>query len=77
MNCAREPKEFWLVPGAKHNQSVMVEPIEYVGRTIDFFDCYLAGQSETANRFRADRPLESRVDSAPPPRQIDSTAARS
>ncbi len=40
---AKEPKELWIVPGAKHNQSVTIQPEEYAQRTIAFFDRHLAG----------------------------------
>ncbi|HMP58660.1 MAG TPA: alpha/beta hydrolase, partial [Gemmatales bacterium] len=31
-NLAREPKEMWVVPGAKHNQAVVVEAEQYQQR---------------------------------------------
>jgi len=34
---ASEPKELWLVPGAGHNESVLVRPEEYANRVIEFF----------------------------------------
>lgn len=40
---AKEPKELWIVAGAKHNQAVLVQPEEYASRTIGFFDRYLTG----------------------------------
>jgi pimeloyl-ACP methyl ester carboxylesterase len=39
---ARPPKEFWLIPGAKHNMGLQVAPAEYRQRVRDFFDRYLA-----------------------------------
>ena len=42
---ADEPKHLWIVPGAKHNQSVVVAPKQYFARTIAFFKKYLAGES--------------------------------
>jgi uncharacterized protein len=39
----KEPKELWVVPGAKHNQGVIVQSEEYARRTVAFFDRYLAG----------------------------------
>ena len=36
--CASEPKELWLVPGAKHNESVIVREEEYRNRVSDFFE---------------------------------------
>lgn len=38
----RGPKCLWIVPGAKHNQSVVVRPNEYAGRILVFFDEHLA-----------------------------------
>jgi pimeloyl-ACP methyl ester carboxylesterase len=40
---AREPKEFWLVEGAKHNQAFHVAHDEYKHRVLAFFDEHLAG----------------------------------
>ena len=37
---AGEPKEFWLVPGAKHNRCREVEPEAYAERVGDFFGRY-------------------------------------
>lgn len=42
-DCAREPKDFWLVPGARHNQAIEVAGAEYHERVVAFFDEYLAG----------------------------------
>ncbi len=39
---ARDPKEFWLVPGAKHNQALQVAGDEYRRRVLEFFECHLA-----------------------------------
>lgn len=36
------PKSLWVVPGAKHNQCVIVRPEYYAARTVAFFDEYLA-----------------------------------
>lgn len=43
---APEPKELWIAPGAKHNQSVVVWPERYAAKTVGFFDRYLCGQDE-------------------------------
>jgi predicted alpha/beta hydrolase len=40
--CARAPKEFWLVPGAKHNQGLQVAGDEYRRRVLEFFEQHLA-----------------------------------
>ena len=39
---ARGPKEYWLIPGANHNQGLHVAADEYHKRVRDFFDKYLA-----------------------------------
>ncbi len=40
---AKDPKDLWIVTGAKHNQAATVQPEEYARRTTSFFDRYLAG----------------------------------
>jgi fermentation-respiration switch protein FrsA (DUF1100 family) len=42
---ADQPKEFWLVEGAKHNQGLQIAPEEYPRRVLAFFEQHLA-QSE-------------------------------
>jgi pimeloyl-ACP methyl ester carboxylesterase len=42
-NAAIGPKWLWVVPNAKHNQSVVVTPEYYAARTVAFFDEHLAG----------------------------------
>jgi fermentation-respiration switch protein FrsA (DUF1100 family) len=39
---AREPKELWMVDGAKHNQALQVAGDEYRRRVRAFFDAHLA-----------------------------------
>lgn len=39
---ARQPKELWLVEGAKHNQAIHVAGDEYKKRVLEFFDRHLA-----------------------------------
>jgi len=39
---AAEPKEFWLVPKAKHNQAITIAEEEYQRRIVEFFDKNLA-----------------------------------
>jgi pimeloyl-ACP methyl ester carboxylesterase len=48
--CAGVPKEFWLVPGAKHNQGLQVAGDEYRRRVLEFFEQHLAprGPAEPA-----------------------------
>lgn len=50
---ASQPRHLWIVPRAKHNQSVVVAPQDYARRTVDFFDLYLAGQPRPDNSYRA------------------------
>jgi alpha-beta hydrolase superfamily lysophospholipase len=40
--CAREPREFWLVQEAKHNQALQTAGDEYRGRVLRFFERHLA-----------------------------------
>jgi uncharacterized protein len=42
-DAAREPKELWLVEGAKHNQALQVANGEYRRRVLAFFEEHLAG----------------------------------
>ncbi|MCD6304245.1 MAG: alpha/beta fold hydrolase [Planctomycetes bacterium] len=44
-DAAPSPKYIWIVPAAKHNQSVIVEPRQYASRTIAFFRKHLAGEN--------------------------------
>jgi fermentation-respiration switch protein FrsA (DUF1100 family) len=53
-----QPKYLWIVPGAKHNQSVTVEPEEYSRRTVQFFDRYLARSPRPDNMFSEGRFVE-------------------
>ncbi len=41
-NYAREPKDFWLVPKARHNQALELAGEEYTNRVREFFDEHLA-----------------------------------
>jgi uncharacterized protein len=42
---AQEPKEFWLVEGAKHNQAMQVANGEYKRRVLAFFESHLGHQT--------------------------------
>ncbi len=42
---APSPKYLWIVEGAKHNQSVIIQPRQYAARTIAFFRKYLTGEA--------------------------------
>lgn len=44
---AREPKELWIVEGAKHNQAVVLAGEEYHQRICQFFHANLAGRRKT------------------------------
>jgi uncharacterized protein len=45
---AGEPREFWLVEGAKHNQALQVANGEYQQRILAFFQQHLAGGSQAS-----------------------------
>jgi pimeloyl-ACP methyl ester carboxylesterase len=42
---AREPKEFWLIDRAKHNQSLHIAGQEYTRRLAEFFTAHLAADA--------------------------------
>jgi pimeloyl-ACP methyl ester carboxylesterase len=44
---AREPKAFWLVPSAKHNQALHVAAEDYQRRVLEFFVEHLATEPKT------------------------------
>jgi pimeloyl-ACP methyl ester carboxylesterase len=50
------PKEFWLVPGAKHNQGLQLAGDEYRRRVLEFFEHHLATCGPTGPA----RPAETR-----------------
>jgi len=54
---AGEPKYIWIVPGAKHNQSVVAQPEAYADKTLQFFNTYLGGIESDADRLRPLRRL--------------------
>ena len=45
---ARGDKEFWVVPGAKHNQALQVAGDEYRRRVLEFFERHLANPASSA-----------------------------
>ncbi len=45
---AREPKSFWLIDKAKHNQGLAVAGDEYRARVLTFFDAHLAQNLKAA-----------------------------
>ena len=48
---ARQPKELWLVEGAKHNQALQVAGDEYRRRVLEFFQAHLAEPFRRTSRF--------------------------
>jgi pimeloyl-ACP methyl ester carboxylesterase len=56
---APTPKYLWIVPEAKHNQSVIVAPRTYAARTIAFFRKHLAGEAVAEEAITA--PADSEV----------------
>ncbi|HEX8200239.1 MAG TPA: alpha/beta fold hydrolase, partial [Isosphaeraceae bacterium] len=54
--CAREPKELWIVPGAKHNRCREVEPVAYRERVSAFFRRYSPRRTAPAGPAPTDRP---------------------
>jgi len=65
------PKSLWVVPGAKHNQSVVVRPKYYAKRTVAFFDEHLAraipAESPQSTSPALQRKTPSREDAAVEP----------
>ena len=57
---AGEPSYLWIVPGAKHNQSVAAAPGEYARRTSAFLRKYLAGE-EVSEAELEGQPTQSDV----------------
>ena len=55
---ARQPKEFWLVEGAKHNQALHVAGEEYRQRVLTFFQECLPVQEEIRRPSREARAAE-------------------
>lgn len=51
---ASQPKEFWLVANAKHNQALHVANGEYQRRVLEFFDAHLAGSGAGDQGFLPD-----------------------
>jgi dipeptidyl aminopeptidase/acylaminoacyl peptidase len=59
--CAGEPKEFWLVPGAKHNQALHVAGDEYRDRVLRFFEQHLTTGGEAAPPASEQPPRLARI----------------
>jgi alpha-beta hydrolase superfamily lysophospholipase len=56
---APSPKYVWIVEGAKHNQSVVVEPRQYAARTIAFFRRHLAGEDVAESEITSPSGIEA------------------
>jgi alpha-beta hydrolase superfamily lysophospholipase len=50
--CAREPRELWVVEGAKHNMALQSAGDEYRRRVLEFFDKHLAQKQESPQRHK-------------------------
>lgn len=57
---ARQPKELWVVEGAKHNQAIQVAGDEYHRRVCDFFEQHLAAEPEPVTSGRANGTVRGR-----------------
>jgi pimeloyl-ACP methyl ester carboxylesterase len=44
--CAGEPRELWIVPGARHNVCLETAGDEYRQRVLEFFRAHLAGEEQ-------------------------------
>lgn len=55
---APSPKYQWIVEGAKHNQSVVVQPKAYAARTIAFFRRYLAEEDVDESEITSSSEVE-------------------
>ncbi len=62
---AREPKEMWLVPDAKHNRCRECEPEAYAARVIKFLGHYAPRRPVEEPVVRASRPAISAYASEP------------
>jgi fermentation-respiration switch protein FrsA (DUF1100 family) len=61
-----EPKELWIVPGAKHNQAFHVAGEEYHRRILEFFDKHLAKDQVRKPEEEAERGARSAFLRQPP-----------
>ena len=55
---ASDPKELWVVEGAKHNQALNVTGDEYCRRVLEFFDLHLAQDKNDLTQSRKERKEE-------------------
>jgi pimeloyl-ACP methyl ester carboxylesterase len=66
---ANKPRYLWIVGGAKHNQSALVEPERYALRIQAFFDRYLASLAPDERTLSAASLSELAQPVAKPPRR--------
>ncbi|MFQ3594086.1 MAG: alpha/beta hydrolase, partial [Gemmataceae bacterium] len=68
------PRDLWIVPGARHNQALLIAEDEYRCRVLEFFDRYLAdlpvgaissGRSAAAQSDRRSSPDAERMEAVP------------
>ncbi len=57
-DAAPPQKYLWMVPDAKHNQSVAVEPKQYAARTVAFFRKHLAGEELDESQITSPADIE-------------------
>jgi pimeloyl-ACP methyl ester carboxylesterase len=50
-----QPRYLWIVPGARHNQSVDFQPKTYARRIVQFFDRYLCEMDDPSNMYNEGR----------------------
>ncbi|MFB3891060.1 MAG: alpha/beta hydrolase [Phycisphaerae bacterium] len=55
---APSPKYLWIVDGAKHNQSAIVQPRQYAARTIAFFRKHLADEAVAEDEITSPAEVE-------------------
>jgi hypothetical protein len=65
---AGDPKELWLVKGAKHNQGLTVAGEEYRRRVLSFFEAHLASQQSAVSEQGPVRAEAPRLELDQPPR---------
>ncbi|MDD4888380.1 MAG: alpha/beta fold hydrolase [Phycisphaerae bacterium] len=58
---APQPKFLWIVPSAKHNQSVVIAPDAYRVRTVAFFERFLTGIEGSMEHLEALTPSIAEV----------------
>jgi predicted alpha/beta hydrolase len=56
---ASDPKELWIVEGAKHNQALNIVGDEYCRRVLEFFDLHLAQDKNDLPQSRKERVKET------------------